>query len=141
MRSALTMLFAAAVISGAMAATTPFYKTINRDNPGQRVKITNFLAPGKTSVFAFVSDYCSDCTRLKPMLKQLTQQRSDVVVLKVNVNRPGVRVIDYNSPVALQYGARDLPYFIIYNRDGALVSQGDAAYQTVMNMLHMAGIQ
>lgn len=90
---------------------------------GQPVKLTDFLVPGKTVVFDFYSDFCPPCVRLTPMLEKIHAKRPDIVVVKVDINRPGVKGIDWKSPVAAQFGLRSIPHFKVYGPDGKLVAE------------------
>jgi hypothetical protein len=44
-------------------------------------------------------------------------------VVKVDINRPGVKKIDWDSPVAKQYGMGSIPRFKIYGPDGKLIAE------------------
>jgi thiol-disulfide isomerase/thioredoxin len=90
---------------------------------GQPVKLTDYLIPGKTVVFDFYSDYCGACVQLAPALKELHRKREDVVVVKVDVNRPGVKAIDWDSPVVRQYGLHSLPHLKVYGPTGSLIAE------------------
>lgn len=90
---------------------------------GERVNLTEYLVPGKTVVFDFTSDFCPPCRAYEQPLKQLHAARSDLVVVKVDINRPNVRGIDWKSPVARQYGIRAVPSFKVYSPDGTLVAE------------------
>lgn len=97
---------------------------------GEAFNISDFLVPGKTVVFSFVSDYsppcpCEPCGRLGDPLQALHMEREDVVVVKIDINREGVTKIDWASPVSQQFGLRRVPHFIVYGPDGRLVAQDD----------------
>lgn len=106
---------------------------------GEPVKITDYLVPGKTVVFDFYSDFCGPCVQVAPALERLHKTRADVVVVKVDINRPGVRGIDWRSPVAQQYKLQSIPHFKVYGPDGKLKAEdgpsSDRARQMVMAML------
>ena len=107
---------------------------------GQPVKITDYLVPGKTVVFDFYSEFCGPCVQVAPALEKLHQTKADVVVVKVDINRPGVRGIDWKSPVAQQYRLNSIPHFKVYGPDGKLKAEdgptSDRARQMVMAMLN-----
>ena len=106
---------------------------------GEHVKITDYLVPGKTVVFDFYSDFCGPCVQVAPALDRLHQTRADVVVVKVDINRPGVKGIDFRSPVAQQYRLQAIPHFKVYGPDGKLKAEdgptSDRARQMVMAMM------
>ena len=98
---------------------------------GQEVDITQYLVPGKTVVFDFTSEYCPPCRAIAPHLDQLHANRADVVAVKVDINREGHKGIDWESPVADQYKLRSIPHFKVYNPQGKLVAEGNAAREMV----------
>lgn len=102
---------------------------------GQEVQITDYVVEGKTTVFDFTSKFCPPCERMSPLLDKLHADRADVVVVKVDINRPDVRGIDWRSPVARQYSLNSIPHFKIYGPDGKLQVEGDEAYETVNKMI------
>ncbi|GEM_PF-728951 len=108
---------------------------------GEEITLTRFLVSGQTMIFDFYSDYCPPCRQISPLLARLDQQRGDLSVVKVNINRPGVTGIDWESPVVQQYGINAVPYFIVYGPDGQLMAQGKEAYSMVALVLHQLGIR
>lgn len=90
---------------------------------GQPVTLTDYCIPGRTTVFDFYSDFCGPCVQVAPLLERLHQTRDDIVVVKVDINRPGVKGIDWRSPVAQQYGMRSIPHFKVYGPDGKLMAE------------------
>ena len=102
---------------------------------GTPVKLTDYLVPGKTTVFDFYSDYCPPCVRVAPALEKLHQTRDDIVVVKVDINRPGLKSIDWKSPVAQQYKLQSIPHFKVYGPDGKLKAEGDNASAMVHGWL------
>lgn len=109
--------------------------------PGEEIDIEKLLQAGKTTIFDFYSEYCPPCRKISPALAKLDAQRKDIVVVKININRKGVQGIDWNSPVARQYGLRSIPHFVIYDSTGYRTHEGEEAYQQVMNLLSQEGIQ
>lgn len=102
---------------------------------GQKIALADYLVPGKTVVFDFTSEFCPPCRRISPFLDKLHARRADIVVVKVDINRPDVKGIDWSSPVAQQYGMRSIPHFKVYNPDGTLRAEGDAARELVVGWL------
>lgn len=90
---------------------------------GERVELTDYLVPGKTVIFDFTSKYCPPCRMYEEPLKALHQKRADIAVVKVDINRPGVKKIDWDSPVAKQYGMGSIPRFKIFGPDGKLIAE------------------
>ncbi|PTY08156.1 hypothetical protein DB347_00795 [Opitutaceae bacterium EW11] len=106
---------------------------------GDEVALEDYLVPGKITVFDFSSEYCPPCRRVAPLLDRLHQDRADVAVVKIDINRPGIKKIDWDSPVAKQYQLHSIPHFKIYNESGSLTAEGDAAYETVMRWVNSKG--
>jgi thiol-disulfide isomerase/thioredoxin len=108
---------------------------VNKENPGQEIDILRFVQPKKTTIFDFFSEYCGPCQRISPLLKRLDLRREDIIIHQVDINRPGIRGIDWGSPLARQYNLRSVPYFMIYDPSGKLTHQGQKAYEEVMRLL------
>lgn len=102
---------------------------------GATITLADHLVAGKTTVVDFTSEYCPPCRAYAEPLNQLHAQRADVAVVKVDINRPDVRGIDWKSPVAQQFGLRSIPHFKVYGPDGKLVAEGDDARKVVNDML------
>jgi len=102
---------------------------------GEEVQIAEYVVEGKTTIFDFTSKFCPPCERISPMLDKLHADRADVVVVKVDINRPDVRGIDWRSPVARQYSLNSIPHFKVYGPDGKLQVEGDEAYEVVNKMI------
>jgi len=106
---------------------------------GEQVNVTDHLVAGKTNIVDFFSEYCGPCRQISPLLEKLAHSRDDVVIIKVDINRPGVQGIDWNSPVAQQYGLRSVPNFKVYGPDGRLQAEGEAAYEWVLKTVGAGG--
>ncbi len=147
--SALTALLALAPIcfssASAAASTGAAVKPAKPAHiaKGEPVKITDYLVPGKTVIFDFYSDFCGPCVQVAPALEALHRRRSDVVVVKVDINRPGVKRIDWQSPVAKQYRLQSVPHFKVYGPDGKLQAEdgptSSRARQIVASLLQTGG--
>jgi thiol-disulfide isomerase/thioredoxin len=89
---------------------------------GAEVVLTDYLVPGKTTVFDFTSKYCGPCQAYTQPLALLHAQRADIAVVKVDINRPDVRGIDWQSPVAREFKLHSIPHFTVYGPDGKLLA-------------------
>ncbi len=87
---------------------------------GESVNLADYVVPGKTTVFDFTSKYCGPCQAYNQPLHDLHAQRTDVAVVKVDINRTGVTGIDWESPVARQFELHSIPHFKVYGPDGKL---------------------
>jgi len=94
---------------------------------GQAVNLRDYLVPGKTVIFDFTSEYCPPCRAIAPYLHKLHASREDLIVVEVDLNRPGVEGIDWESPVAQQYGMNSIPHFKVFGPDGKLQAEGKEA--------------
>lgn len=106
---------------------------------GEEITLADWIVPGKTVVVDFYSDYCPPCRPYIEPLKVLHTQRDDIVVVKVDINRIGVKGIDWKSPVAQQFALRSIPHFQVYGPDGKLQSEGKDARATVHALLEAVG--
>lgn len=109
--------------------------TPDRIAHGREVNIQDYVVPGKVTIFDFTSEYCPPCRAIAPRLHKLHADRADIVVVEVDLNRPGVQGIDWSSPVAQQYQMQSIPAFKIYGANGKLMAEGDEAYAQVYNLL------
>jgi thiol-disulfide isomerase/thioredoxin len=108
---------------------------------GQTIDLKSLPVKGKTTVVDCYSPYCPPCMRLAPLLEQLAQKRSDLVIKKVNIQRPEVSGrIDWQAPLAKQLGLRSIPHFMIFDKKGKLASEGQAATKQVLGWLQEAGL-
>lgn len=108
---------------------------------GEQVDIRQHVVAGKVTVVDFWSKYCPPCEAMRPLLEQLAIARAkDLVVVKVDINRPGHEGIDWQSPVSRQYGLNSIPHIKIFGTDGQLAAEGDQARSLVMQWIQQAGI-
>jgi thiol-disulfide isomerase/thioredoxin len=114
---------------------------INAHNPGAEMEIETYLQKGKTNIVDFYSDFCPPCRKISPLLQKLGRKRQDLAILPVDINRKGVKGIDWSSPLARQYELASVPYFRIYDGDGNLVKEGQEAWPQILLMLASAGIR
>ncbi len=113
----------------------------NAGRYGQTMDIRSLPVKGKTTVVDCFSPYCPPCMRLAPLLEKLAQARSDLVIKKVNIQRPEVSGhIDWQSPLARQLELRSIPHFMIFDQKGKLASQGQDATKQVIGWLQEAGL-
>ena len=120
----------------ASSATKPI-----RISQGAEVDIREYAVAGEFTVFDFMSDYCPPCQRIAPWMDRLHNEREGVTVVKVDINRPGVRGIDWQSPVAAQYRLSSIPHFKVVDADGKLVAEGDQAWQMLVAWLEQLPVE
>ena len=134
----LAVLLSLAVVSSGAGAGA--LADANRSNPGQPLDVKSLLVQGKTTLIDFHSPFCPPCVQLAPIMAKLAAKRPDLAIKKVNINRPQVNGIDWQSPLAQQYQIRQVPYFMIFSPQGQLVAQGRDAVETVQRWLNEAGL-
>jgi thiol-disulfide isomerase/thioredoxin len=131
--AALLAVFAGCNRSGYVDATPGGGQRVAKSTPpariarGQQVNLRDYLEPGKTVIFDFTSEYCPPCRAIAPSLHKLHATRADVTVVEVDINRPGVTGIDWDSPVARQYELNSIPHFKVFGPDGRLQAEGNDA--------------
>lgn len=113
----------------------------NADKPGEELDISIYLTNGKINIVDFYSEYCPPCKKISPLLSKLDKKRDDIVVVKLDINRPGVRGIDWRSPLAKQYGLNSIPHFKIYDENGDKIAEGNEAYQKAIVYIQESGIE
>ena len=102
---------------------------------GQELKLADYLVPGKTTIFDFFSQFCPPCRAIAPMVKKLHEARSDIAVVEIDINRPGLSSIDWESPVAKEFQLDSIPHFKVFGPDGKLIAEGDDVRSIVMNWI------
>jgi len=125
----------APVAAGTSGGAAGKSATVARIAHGQEVNLRDYVVPGKTTIFDFTSEGCPPCRAIAPLLHKLHANRADIVVVEVDLNRPGVHGIDWESPVALQYHLESIPHFKVFGPNGKLQAEGDEARGQVMGML------
>ncbi|HEY4003383.1 MAG TPA: thioredoxin family protein [Candidatus Xenobia bacterium] len=119
-------------------------KLINQGHEGQTYDYRPALVHGKLNIVDFYSEFCPPCRRVMPKLEQLSVKNPNVVVLRVDINRPGHQCIDWGSPVAQQYGLHSIPHFVVYDADGKQIAadaeNDQSGSKYVYGMLQQAGL-
>jgi thiol-disulfide isomerase/thioredoxin len=99
--------------------------------PGESVELAAYVVPGKTTLFEFYSRRCAHSAEMAPVMQFLAEQRGDLAIRQVDIDRADAEEIDFDSPIAEQYEVHATPSFRIYDADGALIASGSAAKDIV----------
>ncbi len=102
---------------------------------GEKLEIADFAVTGKTTIFDFYSEYCPPCRAIAPAMDKLHATHPELAVVKIDINRPGHKGIDWSSPVAQQYELRSVPHFTVVGPDGKSQADGDEAYNKVLALI------
>ncbi len=103
--------------------------------PDGPVDLSKMIESGKTNIVDLYSEFCPPCRAIAPYLEKLAKARTDVNVIRIDINRKGHRGIDWQSPIARQFNLRSIPHFILVNGDGKVLEEGRPAYKKVVEMI------
>ena len=98
-------------------------KILNKENFQKEVLDIKGLA-----LVDFYADWCGPCKMIAPIVAEIAQERTDIVVGKINV--------DDNLIIAKQYNVVNIPTLIVF-KDGAEKAQifGYRSKQEILDML------
>ncbi len=71
---------------------------------------TDVLQAAKPVLVDFYADWCGPCKQIAPILEEISSERDDVIIKKLN--------IDENPQRAMEFGVRGIPTMILF-RDGS----------------------
>jgi thioredoxin len=111
----------------------------NRGREGQEINPNSFKVPGRPVLVDFYSAFCPPCLKLVPRLERLAS-KTNVVVMEVNINRPGIRGIDWQSPLARQFGLKSVPYLVLLDPQGKMIAEGQPAREIVEKQMQEVGV-
>lgn len=85
---------------------------------GEAVDLGEHVVPGKVTVFDFYAVWCKPCRKVDDHMKVVLAEAGDVALRKIDV-------VDWDSEVARANlrGVPDLPYVVVYGRDGKKVAE------------------
>jgi len=138
-----TILAILAVLALGVAANVPVTRAAEKGaepaviSHGAKVTLADNLSAGNITVFDFSSKYCPPCMALSPKLDMLHTKIPNLVVVKVDINRPSIKGIDWKSPVAQQFKLHEIPHIKIYDADGKLVAQSDQAMSLIQSAINL----
>jgi thiol-disulfide isomerase/thioredoxin len=94
---------------------------------GREIDISRLPVPGKVTIVDFSSDYCAPCVELAMYLIKISKAHPErYAIRRVNINRPGVVGIDYDSPVSRQYKLSSLPMIVVFDHGSRVAEAVEA---------------
>ena len=86
-------------------------KVINIQNENH---LNQLIADNNNLVLDFFADWCGPCKMLLPVLDEVSTEKSDITICKVNVEEV--------TGLAQKYGVRSIPT-VIYYRNGEIIDK------------------
>ncbi len=112
----------------------------NRGREGQSFDVGSVVSRGSFTLVDFWSPHCGPCVKMAPYMEKLAAKRSDLKVVKLNIDRPGTKGIDWKSPLAQQYKIKAIPYLVIFDKNGKEIANGQRALNLFVKWLKQAGL-
>lgn len=130
-----------AILVAAMSASALAGEVVhaNQGTEGQVVNPKSLIVPGRPVVVDLYSNFCPPCLQLAPRLERLAG-KTNIVVMKVNINRPGFQGIDWQSPVALQFSLKTVPYLVLLDPQGKMIAEGQQAMEIIERQMQELGV-
>ncbi len=108
---------------------------------GERVEIAQHLVRGRITVFVVTNLTDSFGAQFHDECRQVHAQRDDVAVVFVEINRPGIKWMDGDSPAAVQFNVkkRGIPSVTLYDAAGQPMPEEMNEQATIWRWLHVRG--
>lgn len=87
---------------------------IDANGPGEPVNLESLLPENGTSILYFHSNYCPHCLTFLRLLNMLAVRKPELLIFKIELDRPGAKDIDFHSPVGEEFDVHSVPRFIVY---------------------------
>ena len=86
------------------------------------------LLSGKTVLVDFYADWCGPCRMVSPIVEEISEEREDIKVCKVNV--------DSEPALAVRFSVSSIPALMVFKEGKAVRSEVGAAPKTaILSML------
>jgi hypothetical protein len=96
-------------------------------NAGDEIDLKKILLEGDVNVLFFYSPAVTECVQMEEPIRKLATSRPDLIIHRIDIDRPETTAPDYQSPVARQFAISKVPNFKIYDLDGDLVTTDSSA--------------
>src|SRR5881397_1457045 len=95
---------------------------------GDRVDLEAHAVPGKYTVFDFYAVWCPPCRALSPALEKLAaHHRESLAIRKVDI-------VDWTMPVAEQHDIKELPYLVLFYKEGRQMAAGEKVFDELSRL-------
>src|SRR5947209_680939 len=95
---------------------------------GERIDLAPHAVPGKYTVFDFYAVWCPPCRALSPALEKLAaRNRQTLAIRKVDI-------VDWTMPVAEQHGIQELPYLVLFDKEGRELAAGEKVFDELARL-------
>ena len=108
---------------------------------GERVEIAEHLVRGRITVFVVTNLTDSFGASFHDECRQVHAQRDDVAVVFVEINRPGIKWMDGDSPASAQFDVKThgIPRVILYDAAGQPMPEEMNEQATIWRWLGVRG--
>ena len=101
---------------------------------GNRVDLERHTVPGKYTVFDFYAVWCPPCRALSPALEKLAARHPGLLAIRK------VDIVDWTMPVAEQHGIQELPFLVLFDKEGRRLAAGDQVFDELTALFGDAGL-
>jgi thiol-disulfide isomerase/thioredoxin len=101
---------------------------------GDRVELERHTVPGKYTVFDFYAVWCPPCRALSPALEKLAARNPERLAIRK------VDIVDWTMPVAEQHGIQELPFLVLFDKDGRRLASGEQVLDELTALFGDAGL-
>ncbi|HYS78766.1 MAG TPA: thioredoxin family protein [Candidatus Dormibacteraeota bacterium] len=101
---------------------------------GERIDLAPHAVPGKYTVFDFYAVWCPPCRALSPALEKLAGRNTQTLAIRK------VDIVDWTMPVAEQHGIQELPYLVLFDKEGHEIAAGEKVFDELARLFGDAGL-